>query len=498
MDRHLKAIHQGYRPHQCSMCHKSFSQPTHLREHERTHTGEHPYKCGYCERAFTQPTPLKRHRYTHQGDPLYSDWLDKQEALKKEAEAIQLLSDMQALNASVLEQQERKHHKHEMERLPEEQAKKIEMSNMYYRNFVSIDQDRQKYDDKCDSRNMMSSEEHTDIWQESPHTSNSQDKPNNTVINKKRGRPKGSKNKQTKTSTLKKKKREYSGNTEDQQSVESSRRKKESVFYGDFFTDIDGLENGENSDEDNMICGELDVDSCSGIVLKQEVHGTNTSHIKHDLSENNVHGQMSTVPVHPALTEQHNQSTYSESCQPAKQDIPQTCTMQPAKQDIPQTCTLQPAKQDIPQTCTMPPAKQDIPQTCTMQPAKQDMPQTCTMQPAGQDTVQTDTSQPTRQDTAQTYTIQPIGQDTAQTDTIQPTRQDTAQTDTIQPIRQDTAQTDTIQPIRQDTAQTCTRQPARQESLKHEVTQDSTVKNELPSVEHGWYIIVLQKYIYSY
>lgn len=52
-------------PHQCSVCSKTFTRGTTLREHERSHTNEKPYKCTTCEKGFSRRKDCRRHELLH-------------------------------------------------------------------------------------------------------------------------------------------------------------------------------------------------------------------------------------------------------------------------------------------------------------------------------------------------------------------------------------------------------------------------------------------------
>jgi len=72
-DISMQPVRNGkVRKHHCPMpdCHKSFSQPTHLRIHLRSHTGERPYTCRVpgCGAAFSQLGNLRTHERRHRGE----------------------------------------------------------------------------------------------------------------------------------------------------------------------------------------------------------------------------------------------------------------------------------------------------------------------------------------------------------------------------------------------------------------------------------------------
>ncbi|XP_025051484.1 zinc finger protein 383-like [Alligator sinensis] len=59
--------HTGEKSHQCLVCGKSFTQ-SYLTKHQLIHTGEKPYRCPECGKSFNRPCKLARHRVIHTGE----------------------------------------------------------------------------------------------------------------------------------------------------------------------------------------------------------------------------------------------------------------------------------------------------------------------------------------------------------------------------------------------------------------------------------------------
>jgi hypothetical protein len=54
--------------HQCSICLKTFTRSTTLREHTRIHTNSFPFSCETCDTRFARVKDWKRHEATHSGE----------------------------------------------------------------------------------------------------------------------------------------------------------------------------------------------------------------------------------------------------------------------------------------------------------------------------------------------------------------------------------------------------------------------------------------------
>ncbi|XP_023944602.2 gastrula zinc finger protein XlCGF67.1-like [Bicyclus anynana] len=72
LSRHRKALHADHRPHTCSVCHKSFSRNSHLKEHTKTHSDNRDYICDMCGKASKSSAALRMHRKIHLNEYRFS------------------------------------------------------------------------------------------------------------------------------------------------------------------------------------------------------------------------------------------------------------------------------------------------------------------------------------------------------------------------------------------------------------------------------------------
>ena len=62
MRRHIRAVHEGIKPHSCEVCEKKFASKNEVKEHMTMHTGEKAYKCDECGKCFSQMSSLCGHK----------------------------------------------------------------------------------------------------------------------------------------------------------------------------------------------------------------------------------------------------------------------------------------------------------------------------------------------------------------------------------------------------------------------------------------------------
>jgi len=82
-----KTTHTNDKQYICDVCHKGFTQRSHLNRHKRTmrfgqleslkthmrtHSGERPYVCVICSKAFASSSILARHKRVHSGASLHT------------------------------------------------------------------------------------------------------------------------------------------------------------------------------------------------------------------------------------------------------------------------------------------------------------------------------------------------------------------------------------------------------------------------------------------
>ena len=66
-----KAAKRKRGQHECGVCGRMCTTPSHLATHIRTHTKEKPYECDVCEERFTTSSSLKTHMRIHTNERPY-------------------------------------------------------------------------------------------------------------------------------------------------------------------------------------------------------------------------------------------------------------------------------------------------------------------------------------------------------------------------------------------------------------------------------------------
>lgn len=76
LKEHFK-IHTSEKLQRCSVCAKAFTTTTNLRAHEKIHMANKPHPCSICPRSFLRPCLLRKHMRIHIRDGLIAAPADK-------------------------------------------------------------------------------------------------------------------------------------------------------------------------------------------------------------------------------------------------------------------------------------------------------------------------------------------------------------------------------------------------------------------------------------
>uniref|UniRef100_A0A3Q3KX01 Zinc finger protein 2 homolog n=1 Tax=Labrus bergylta TaxID=56723 RepID=A0A3Q3KX01_9LABR len=90
--------------HRCSKCTETFSAVSDLRAHEKIHRKRHP--CSICARSFLKPCHLRKHMRTHVRDGLIQEPADQEFWLNIKTEEVQQQQEVEVLQEEVQQQQE--------------------------------------------------------------------------------------------------------------------------------------------------------------------------------------------------------------------------------------------------------------------------------------------------------------------------------------------------------------------------------------------------------
>ena len=96
-------IHLNIKQFKCTLCGKSFKQPTGLYNHKKTHE-KASIKCSACDKTFVSMTNYKKHQITHSTEKKFScEECDK--LFKRKADMKKHNTDIHTVNYTVFEEQ---------------------------------------------------------------------------------------------------------------------------------------------------------------------------------------------------------------------------------------------------------------------------------------------------------------------------------------------------------------------------------------------------------
>ncbi|KAG8185580.1 hypothetical protein JTE90_023281 [Oedothorax gibbosus] len=75
LQRHVRSQHLGARNFICQQCRKAFATASGLKQHTHIHSSFKPFRCHVCRKAYTQFSNLCRHKRTHAGLSVQNDCL---------------------------------------------------------------------------------------------------------------------------------------------------------------------------------------------------------------------------------------------------------------------------------------------------------------------------------------------------------------------------------------------------------------------------------------